>query len=168
MTIDTTTTIYGSTVTYFINLLRTNLTDVTNPTAVGSFESARKNNTSWVVANFPQPKKYGNFPGYPIVIIKTPDVNEEYMALQNVNQNQGQVSFIVLDKNSSFVNVDNVSAQIKNIIRGHWTSTAAQGIANMRLASSTNSEPDVGDDTIIRRIDYDVIYRTMDNYRSDL
>lgn len=167
MTIDTTTAIYGSTVTYFINLLRTNLTDVSTPTAVGSFDSARSNTTSWVVANFPQPKKYGNFPGYPLVIVKAPEVNENYMALSNVNQNKGLVSFIILDKNSSFANSDGLAAQIKKVVSRHWESTQAVGVASMRLASSMVSEPDVGDDTIIRRLDFDVVYRALDNYVSD-
>ena len=164
MTIDTTTNIYGSTVTYFISLLRTNVTDVSVPTAVGTFEDARANTSSWIVANFPQPKKYGNFPGYPIIIVKSPDSSEDYMGLSNVNQNVGQVSFIVLDKNSSLVNADGVAAQIKNVIRKHWSSTNAVGIAQMRLSSSTNSDVDVGDDTIMRRLDYDLVYRALDNY----
>lgn len=164
MTIDTTTAIYGSTVTYFINLLRTNLTDVASPTAIGSFSSARSNTTTWVVANFPQPKKYGNFPGYPIVIVKTPDTNEEYMSLSNVNQNKAQVSFIILDKNSSLANIDSIGAQIKSVIRRHWVSTNATGIAQMRLAGSSNSDTDIGDDTLMKRMDYDIVYRTLDNY----
>lgn len=164
MSIDTSTQIYGSTVTYFINLLRTNLTDVTNPTAVGTFNSARANTTTWVVANFPQPKKYGNFPGYPLVIVESPEVEESQFALRNVKQNDGVITFRILDKNSTPVNADKIAGQIKHIINNHWTSTAAQGIARMTARSVPLLPATDGDDTIVRRVEYDVVYRTMDNY----
>lgn len=164
MTINTTTNIYGSTVTYFLGLLRANLTDVASPSAVGSFDNARQNTTSWVVSSFPQPKKYGNFPGYPIVIIKSPDVIESNITLDQTKSNEARMSIHILDKASTPVNVDNIAGQIKYIVINNQTTINATGICRINLAGVTQGEGTGGDDTVMKTLDYDLVYRNLEGY----
>jgi hypothetical protein len=130
------TNLYGSTVTYFLNLLRTNLVDVDSPTAKGEFNDCRGTNSTWVVSSFPQPKKYGDFPGYPIVIVNSPDIDQTKFAHRNVKQDSGSVMISVLDKGKTPINADDISGQIKCILQNHWTSTIANGITVPTIKSS--------------------------------
>jgi len=164
MSINTTTNIYGSTVTYFLGLFRSSLTDVASPSAIGSFDDARLNTTSWVVSAFPQPKKYGNFPGYPIVIVKSPDINEENITLNQTKQNLGRLTIQILDKASSPINVDNVAGQIKYVLINNQTSINSVGICGVNLVGTVQSDMVGGDDTIVKTMDYDIVYRNLEGY----
>ena len=162
--IETTSDIFGSTVTYFLNLMRTNLSDVSTPTAKGISATARDATSDWVVSSFPKPKKYKDFPGYPIVIVETPTVNETMFTMKHVKQKSGSISFIILDKSTNNVNSDNLAGQIRNVINSNITTIMANGIAIPHMTDSGVTGFDSGSDTIVRRIEYSFIYRNLDRY----
>jgi hypothetical protein len=163
MVVDT-TKIYGSTVTYVIGLLRDNLVDVDTPTATGTFKNARSQTSDWVVSSFPKPKKYGYFPGYPIVIVNSPDVEESNISLKQTKINTARLSINILDKNDSLVNIDNVSGQIKKVFLDNRETLNVNGIPRINLVGSTFNQPVGGDDTLIRTLDYDITYRKLEGY----
>jgi len=161
------TNLYGSTVTYLLSLFRNNLEDVESPTAKGEFVDCRDINSTWVVSSFPQPKKYGDFPGYPIVIVNSPDISQERFAHRNVKKNNAEVMVSVLDKGKTPINCDDISGQIRSILDNHWTSTIAQGIRSINIRTSSQPIMNSGDDTIVREFILEFEYRTLPNYRDD-
>ena len=160
------TTIYGSTVTYFLSLMRNNVADVTNPSAIGADSDSRDTTSQWVVSAFPQPKKYKDFPGYPILIVNTPSVSQDSMSHGNVKLDSAIILFTILDKGNTPVNADNIASQVKKIMDTHWVSTRAVGIGMVNLVSSNTASIDSGDDTIMRSLEYNIVYSNMPNYTS--
>ncbi len=163
MSINTTTNIWGSTVTYILSLLRSNLTDSSTIKGKGSFSSARSATSDWVVSSFPQPEKYGNFPGYPIVIVQSPNISRENVTLNRTKMSHGRVHINVLDKRSTPTEVDRLSGQILNTFESNKTSVHQEGIA-ITLADSSPSNMIDGNDTIIRTLEYNVEYRNVEGY----
>ena len=144
--------------------MRNNIQDVSSPTAKGSFNDSRELTSDWVVASFPKPKKYGDFPGYPILIVNSPNVSQDSFSHGNVKLDGGIIQFTILDKGNTPVNADNVAAQVKQTVQNHWTSTRAIGIGMVNLRSSPNNIQDSGDDTIIKTLEYDFTYSNLPGY----
>lgn len=163
MVVDT-ANIYGSTVTYVISLLRNNLVDVDTPTATGTFKNARKTTSDWVVSQFPKLKKYGYFPGYPMVIVNSPDVTESNITLDQTKINTARISINILDKADNNINIDNISGQVKKVFLDNQTVLNQNGIPKINLVGSTPVFPMSGDDTLIRTLDYDITYRKLEGY----
>lgn len=125
----TTTNLYSETRTIVKNLINSNVTDP----KIGSTSSRRR----WIYREFPDTTSR-DFKGFPIIVLKSPDINDEVLTLnQTFRDNLFTFEIeVYAEFNDANARVDSISDQVANAILSNQDSLASSGLFNANFESS--------------------------------
>jgi hypothetical protein len=121
------------------NILKTLITSNVVDPKTGSINSRRR----WIYREFPDTTS-GNFQGYPIIVLKSADVNNEFLTLSG-DFRDNIMSFeieVYVEFNDTNARVDSISDQILNAIMSNQDSLADDNMFNPDIDSSPFTSAD--------------------------